>query len=65
MSTKEEQSFQTSQDFENLSIFKPKTEKEISEFVKFCNKKNIPLEIKGLQSKKKLDEIFNLKELLI
>ena len=39
MCTKEEQSFQTSQDFENLSIFKPKTEKEISEFVKFCNKK--------------------------
>ncbi len=58
MSTKEEQSFQTSQDFENLSIFKPKTEKEISEFVKFCNKKNIPLEIKGLQSKKKIGRNF-------
>ena len=30
----------------------------ISEFVKFCNKKNIPLEIKGLQSKKKIGRNF-------
>ena len=52
MSMEEKQNSQTFQDF-NQSIYKPKTIKEVSEIIKECNKKNIPLEIVGLKSKKK------------
>ena len=62
MSMEEKQNSQTFQDF-NQSIFKPETREEISEIIKNCYKKNIPLEINGLQSKKKLAEIFNQKKL--
>ena len=62
MSMEEKQNSQIFQDF-NQNIFKPTTREEISEIIKNCYKKNIPLEINGLQSKKKLVEIFNLKKL--
>ena len=62
MSMEEKQNSQTFQDF-NQSVFKPETREEISEIIKNCYKKNIPLEVNGLQSKKKLAETFNLKKL--
>jgi hypothetical protein len=52
MSMEEKQNSQIFQDF-NQNIFKPTTREEISEIIKNCYKKNIPLEINGLQSKKK------------
>ena len=58
MSIKEKQNFQTSQDFEKSSSFRPSSEKDISEFIKLCNKKNIPIEIKGLSSKQKIGRNF-------
>ena len=58
MSIKEKQNFQTSQDFEKSSSFRPVSEKDISEFIKLCNKKNIPIEIKGLSSKQKIGRNF-------
>ncbi len=58
MSIKEKQNFQTSQDFEKSSSFRPGSEKDISEFIKLCNKKNIPIEIKGLSSKQKIGRNF-------
>ena len=61
MSMEEKQNSQTFQDF-NQSVFKPETREEISEIIRNCYKKNIPLEINGLQSKKKLAEIFNQKK---
>ena len=62
MYMEEKQNSQIFQDF-NQSVFKPETREEISEIIKNCYKKNIPLEINGLQSKKKTEEIFNLKKL--
>ena len=62
MSTGERQNFQTSQDFSS-STLKPNNEKEISEIIKECYKKNIPLEILGLGTKKILAETFSLKKL--
>ena len=64
MSMEEKQNSQTFQDF-NQSFFKPETREEISEIIKDCYKKNIPLEISGLQSKKKSEEIFSQKKLWI
>lgn len=58
MSIKEKQNFQTSQDFKDVTIFKPNSENEISEFVKFCNQKNIPIEIKGSGSKSNIGRNF-------
>ena len=52
MSMEEKQNSQTFQDF-NQNVFKPETREEISEIIKNCYKKNIPLEINGLKSKKK------------
>ena len=52
MSMEEKQNSQTFQDF-NQSVFKPETREEISKIIRNCYKKNIPLEIHGLQSKKK------------
>ena len=58
MSIKEKQNSQTSQDFSKISEFKPKSEKEISEFVKFCYSKNIPIEVEGSGSKSKIGRNF-------
>ena len=57
MSIKEKQNSQISQDFSKISEFKPKSEKEISEFVKFCYSKNIPIEVEGSGSKSKRKEL--------
>ncbi len=58
MSTTEKQNFQTSQDFSSLSKFKPKSEKEIAEFIKFCHLKNIPIEVIGSGSKVNIGRNF-------
>ena len=57
MFMEEKQNSQTCQDF-NQNIFKPKTRKEISEVIRNCYKKNIPLEINGLNSKSKIGRNF-------
>ena len=48
------------QDF-NKSVLKPTTREEISNIIKECYKKNIPIEVSCLKSKKKLEEIFKQK----
>ena len=58
MFIKEKQNSQISQDFSKISEFKPKSEKEISEFVKFCYSKNIPIEVEGSGSKSKIGRNF-------
>ena len=63
MSMEEKQNSQTFQDF-NQSVFKPNTREEISEIIKNCYKKNIPLEINGLQSKKKIGRNFQSEKTL-
>ncbi len=64
MSTTEKQNFQTSQDFSSLSKFKPKSEKEIAEFVKFCHLKNIPIEVIGSGSKVNIGRNFQSEKVL-
>jgi len=59
----EEQNSQTFQDF-NQSVLKPLSEREISEIVKSCFKKNIPLEIQGLGTKKKIGRNFQSEKTL-
>jgi len=59
----EKQNSQTFQDF-SQSIFKPKTLEEISTIVKECYKKNIPLEISGLKSKKNIGRNFQAEKTL-
>ena len=63
MSMEEKQNSQTFQDF-NQNTFKPQTRKEISEIIKFCYKKNIPLEINGLKSKNKIGRNFQAEKTL-
>ena len=63
MSMEEKQNSQTSLDF-NLNVFKPSTREEIVEIVKHCNKKNIPLEIIGLQSKNRIGRNFQAEKTL-
>ena len=63
MSMEEKQNFQTSQDFSG-SILKPTNEKEISEIIKECYKKNIPLEILGLGTKKNIGRNFQFEKTL-
>ena len=63
MSMEEKQNSQTFQDF-NQSVFKPETREEISEIIKNCYKKNIPLEVNGLQSKKKIGRNFQSEKTL-
>ena len=63
MFMEEKQNSQTSQDF-NQNIFKPKTRKEISEVIRNCYKKNIPLEINGLKSKSKIGRNFQAEKTL-
>ncbi|MDC1096705.1 FAD-binding protein [Pelagibacteraceae bacterium] len=53
----EKQNSQTFLDF-NQSVFKPSTREEISKIIKDCYKKNIPLEINGLKSKKNIGRNF-------
>ncbi len=64
MSITEKPISQISQDFSSLSKFKPKTEQEIAEFVKFCHSKNIPIEIIGAGSKAKIGRNFQSEKIL-
>ena len=63
MSMEEKQSFQTSQDF-STPIIKPNSEETIAEVIKYCYKRNIPLEITGLGSKKKIGKNFQSQKTL-
>ena len=63
MSMEEKQNSQTFLDF-NKNIFKPSTREEIVEIVKDCFKRNIPLEISGLQSKNKIGRNFQAEKTL-
>jgi glycolate oxidase FAD binding subunit len=63
MSMEEKQNFQISQDF-SASIIKPNSEEVIAEAVKYCYKKNIPLEINGLGSKKNIGKNFQSQKTL-
>jgi glycolate oxidase FAD binding subunit len=59
----EKQNFQISQDF-SVSILKPNSEETIAEAIKHCYKKNIPLEISGLGSKKNIGKNFQSQKTL-
>jgi glycolate oxidase FAD binding subunit len=59
----EKQNSQIFQDF-SQSIFKPKTVEEISSIIKECYKKNIPLEISCLKTKKKIGRNFQAEKTL-
>ena len=63
MFMEEKQNSQTFQDF-SQQIFKPKNLKEISSIIKECYKKNIPLEIVGLRSKKNIGRNFQAEKTL-
>ena len=63
MSMEEKQNSQTFQDF-NQNIFKPYSREEITQIVKNCYKKNIPLEINGLKSKHKIGRNFQSEKTL-
>ena len=63
MSMEEKQNFQTPQDF-SISALKPDSEGAIAEAIKHCYKKNIPLEINGLGSKKNIGKNFQSEKTL-
>ena len=63
MSMEEKQNSQTFQDF-NQSVLKPSSREEISEIIKLSYKKGIPLEIIGLNSKKKIGRNFQAEKTL-
>jgi glycolate oxidase FAD binding subunit len=63
MFMEEKQNFQTSQDFSS-SVLKPINEKEISEIIKECYKKNISLEVLGLGTKKTIGRNFQFEKTL-
>jgi glycolate oxidase FAD binding subunit len=63
MYMEEKQNSQIFQDF-SQSIFKPKTVEEISSIIKECYKKNIPLEISCLKTKKKIGRNFQAEKTL-
>ena len=63
MYMEEKQNSQILQDF-SQSIFKPKTVEEISSIIKECYKKNIPLEISCLKTKKKIGRNFQAEKTL-
>ena len=63
MSMEEKQNSQTFQDF-SQSTFKPKTTEEISSIIKECFKKNIPLEVCGLKTKKNIGRNFQAEKTL-
>ena len=67
MSIKEKQNFQTYQDFNSIEY--PQNEREVSNFIKKFYKSNIPIELIGTGSKRKIgrplqcDKILNLSKL--
>jgi len=63
MSMEEKQNSQTFQDFSPL-ILKPNSEETIADIVKYCYKKNIPLEICSLGSKKNIGRNFQSQKTL-
>ena len=63
MSMEEKQNSQTFQGF-NQSVLRPSTREEISEIVKLSYKKSVPLEITGLNSKKKIGRNFQAEKTL-
>ena len=63
MSMEEKQNSQTFQDFSS-SVLKPDKEETIAEIIKHCYKKNIPLEIFGSSSKKKIGRKFKSQKTL-
>ena len=63
MSMEEKQNSQTFLDF-NQSVLKPSTREQISEIIKECYKKSIPLEINGLNSKNKIGRNFQAEKTL-
>ena len=58
MSTEEKQNFPTYQDSNSIEF--PQNEKEVSNFIKKFYKSNIPLELVGLGSKKKIRKISSV-----
>ncbi len=63
MSMEEKQNFQTYQDF-NEAVLRPDSEKQISEIIKNCYRKNIPLEILGSGTKKNIGRNFQSEKTL-
>ena len=63
MSMEEKQNSQTFLDF-NQNIFNPSSREEIAEIIRNCYKKNIPLEINGTKSKKKIGRNFQAEKTL-
>jgi glycolate oxidase FAD binding subunit len=63
MSMEKKQISQTFQDF-SPSVLKPNNEEAIADIVKHCYKKNIPLEICGLGSKKNIGRNFQTQKTL-
>ena len=63
MSMEEKQNSQTFQDF-SPSVLKPNSEETIADIVKYCYKKNIPLEICSLGSKKNIGRNFQSQKTL-
>ena len=61
MSMEEKQNSLTFQDF-SQSVLKPETREDISLIIQECYKKNIPIEVNCLQSKKILEETFKQKK---
>jgi FAD/FMN-containing dehydrogenase len=59
----EKQNSQTFQDFSS-SVIKPDNEQSIADIIKHCYKKNIPLEILGSSSKKKIGRNFQSQKTL-
>jgi glycolate oxidase FAD binding subunit len=63
MSMEEKLNSETFQDFKQ-STFKPSSREEISRIIKECYKKNIPVEISGLKSKKSIGRNFQSEKTL-
>ncbi len=63
MSMEEKQNFQTYQDFKE-AVLRPDSEKQISEIIKNCYRKNIPLEILGSGTKKNIGRNFQSEKTL-
>ena len=63
MSMEEKQNSLTFQDF-NQSVLKPETRENISLIIQECYKKNIPIEINCLQSKKNIGRNFQVEKTL-
>ena len=63
MSMEEKQNSQTFQDF-NQTVLKPETREDISLIIQECYKKNIPIEINCLQTKKSIGRNFQTEKTL-